>query len=100
MRQARRGTSKQTPAALDSRATIPNARLLPSEYGYAMRAQTVCAPSAYASRWTLFLADQAACDIDPAVGPNHTGDTNAILILACPGVAELERRPLAQGRIG
>ena len=49
---------------------------------------------------TLFLADQTARHIDPAVGTNHTGDPDAILVLACGGPPKLERRPLAERGIG
>ena len=49
---------------------------------------------------TLFLANQAARDIDPAVGTNHTGDPDAILFLACRSTAKLKRRTFTKRRIG
>jgi len=48
----------------------------------------------------LFLADETASDIDPAVRPDHTGDADAIFLLACGGVAKLKGWSLAKGSIG
>ena len=38
----------------------------------------------------LFLTDQTACHIDPAIGPDHARDPDTILVFASSGAAELK----------
>jgi len=62
--------------------------------GHARAMQTAALGSIGAGRCDkttgLFLTDQTACHIDPAIGPDHARDPDTILVFASSGAAELK----------
>jgi hypothetical protein len=76
------------------RENLSQANKLSASTGGARRAPLRAGPAYFRD---LFLAYQAARHIDPAVGTDHAGNPDAILVLACRGAAKLERRAFAEG---